>query len=142
MIGFRGLALNAVGQREEALGSFERAIGAKPQLAPAYLERANVLWRLHRYDEVLESIDKALARVSRLARAWHVLLHDLGKYDGALAAYEAMALNPDLIEAWLGRANSLQAYKRYEEAFTAYDKARDSGLAKAWFACGEAYIKT
>ena len=41
-----------------------------------------------------------------------------------LAAYDkALALKPDLAEAWLGRGNVFFELKRYDEAFAAYDKA-------------------
>jgi len=103
-----------------------------------------VLWRLHRLDEALKSVDIVLVRDSGLAEAWHsggIILHDLGAYDGALAAYDkALTLKPNLVEAWLGRGNALRARKRFEEAFTAYDKAlalkldlAEAGLVAAMF---------
>ena len=46
------------------------------------------------------------------------------RYDEAFAAYDkALALKPDLAEAWLGRGNVFTELKRYDEAFAAYDKA-------------------
>ena len=48
----------------------------------------------------------------------------LKRYDEAFAAYDkALALKPDLAEAWLGRGNVFVDLKRYDEAFAAYDKA-------------------
>lgn len=48
----------------------------------------------------------------------------LNRYGEALAAYDkSLALNPDLIEAWLGRGTALNRIKRFEEAFTDYNKA-------------------
>ena len=41
-----------------------------------------------------------------------------------LQAYDrALALQPDLEGAWLGRGNVFFELKRYDEAFAAYDKA-------------------
>ncbi len=44
--------------------------------------------------------------------------------DEALAAYDkALALKPDLAEAWLGRGNVFSTLKRYDEALAAYNAA-------------------
>src|SRR5258706_29277 len=44
--------------------------------------------------------------------------------DGALNAYEqALALVPNLAEAWLGRGNVLIELKRYDEALAATNRA-------------------
>ena len=41
-----------------------------------------------------------------------------------LAAYDkALALKPNVAEAWLGRGNVFTGLKRHDEAFAAYDKA-------------------
>ena len=42
------------------------------------------------------------------------------RYDEAFAAYDkALALKPDLENAWLGRGNVFCDLKRYDEAFAA-----------------------
>ena len=52
------------------------------------------------------------------------MLVELKCHDEAFAAYDkALALKPDLENAWLGRGNAFYALKRYDEAFAAYDKA-------------------
>ena len=46
------------------------------------------------------------------------------RYDDALDAFaRAIELQPELTEAWLGKAKVLRRLKRYEEAFLANDKA-------------------
>ncbi|PSB01469.1 serine/threonine-protein kinase [Merismopedia glauca] len=51
-------------------------------------------------------------------------LTDLKKYPEALAAYEkAIALNPNYIEARIGKANILTQLNRYQEALVNYEKA-------------------
>ena len=69
----------------------------------------------------------------------------LKRYDEAFAAYDkALALKPDLAEAWLGRGNVFTELKRYDEAFAAYDKALalKPDLADAWLGRGNRFHRT
>ncbi len=69
----------------------------------------------------------------------------LKRYDEAFAAYDkALALKPDLADAWLGRGNVFYALKRYDEAFAAYDKALalKPDLAEAWLGRGNVFTRT
>src|SRR5262249_37373728 len=78
---------------------------------------------------------------------WHSrgnILHHLRQYDSALALYDkALALKPDLVEAWLGRGDACCELKRFDEAFAAYDKAvlRKPDRAEVWFRYGDAYTE-
>jgi predicted TPR repeat methyltransferase len=52
----------------------------------------------------------------------------LKRYEEALAAYDkALALEPDLAEAWLARATALRELNRSEEAIAAYRRALECG---------------
>src|SRR5262249_21285937 len=64
---------------------------------------------------------------------------ELKRYDDAFPAYDnALTLNPDLAEAWLGRGTIFVELKQYDEAFAAYDKALTlkPDLAEAWVGRG------
>ena len=51
-------------------------------------------------------------------------LAKLELHDQSLDAYDrALALKPDLAEAWLGRGNIFAELKRYDDVFAAYDRA-------------------
>ena len=68
---------------------------------------------------------------------------DLKRYDEALAAYgKALALKPDLADAWLGSGNVFTDHKRYDEALAAYDKtlALKPDLAGAWLGRGNGFF--
>src|SRR4029077_128181 len=63
-------------------------------------------------------------------------------YDEALATYDkALALKPDLAEAWLGRGNVFKDLRRYDEALVAYDKALALKPDLAEAQCNEALIR-
>ena len=53
----------------------------------------------------------------------------------------ALALEPDLVEAWYGRANALVEVKSYVEALAAYDHALSlqPDLAEAWLGRGNVF---
>ena len=62
-----------------------------------------------------------------------------------MAAYErAVALKPDLAEAWLGRGNVFGELKRFDEAFVAYDKALalKPQLAETWLSRANLLFET
>ena len=51
-------------------------------------------------------------------------LSELELSDNALIAYErALAINPDLAEAWSGRGNVLSRFRRYDDALISFEKA-------------------
>ena len=51
-------------------------------------------------------------------------LSDLGRNEEAIASYDkALAINPDLHEAWYSRGYALYALRRKEEAIASYEKA-------------------
>jgi tetratricopeptide (TPR) repeat protein len=53
-----------------------------------------------------------------------IALHDLKRYDEALASYErALVLKPDYVEAWSNRGNTLNLLKRYDEALASFERA-------------------
>ena len=59
-----------------------------------------------------------------------------------MAAYDkALALKPDLAEAWLGRGNVFTDLSRYDEALVAYDKAHALKPDLAEAQCNEALIR-
>ena len=67
-------------------------------------------------------------------------LVELGRYDEALAASDkALALKPDLAQAWVARSRDvLGRLKCFDEAAGAYEKALvlEAVAAKAWLGRG------
>ena len=72
------------------------------------------------------------------------MLASLERHDQAVAAYDkALALKPDLPEAWLGRGNVLASLKRHDQAVAAYDRALmlKPNLAEAWLGRGNVFLE-
>jgi protein O-GlcNAc transferase len=64
------------------------------------------------------------------------------RHGEALASYdEALAREPGLIAAWLGRGDVLTDLKRYDEALAAYDDApgKSADLGEAWVGRGNVF---
>jgi tetratricopeptide (TPR) repeat protein len=70
-----------------------------PDDPAAWGNRGELLWRLERYDESLEALDRAIQ------------------------------LDPDLADAWYNRGEALKAQGRDEEADVAYARAKELGYS-------------
>ena len=62
--------LNGLKRFEEALASYESAIGLNRHYAEAYVNRGNVLQELRRDESAIESFDHALALNPTIAQAF------------------------------------------------------------------------
>ena len=103
----RGLTLSDLGQFEDALESYKRALEINPRSFKAFKNRANVLYRVGRYDEAIDDFKKALEINPQLIDAWYGMgnsMSKLGRYKEAVSAYEnALKINYSFIDAWVGR---------------------------------------
>jgi predicted TPR repeat methyltransferase len=89
-----GVSLAALEQAEDALEAFDRALRAQPDYAEAWCSRGTLLLRAHEPQAALDSYAQALRVRSGHARAQlgcANALRALGRYDEAVAAYEAAA---------------------------------------------------
>lgn len=87
-----GRALAALGQKEDALASFDCALALAPDLVQAHSHRADVLAELARNVEAIDAYDRALAAV------------------------------PDAIEDWFNRGAALAAIGRHGDALSSFDR--------------------
>jgi len=81
----RGLGLSDLGQFENALESYKRALEINPRSFKALKNRGNVFFRIGRYEEAIDDFRKALE------------------------------INPQLIGAWYGMGNAMSKLGRYKE---------------------------
>ncbi|MGK7928002.1 MAG: tetratricopeptide repeat protein [Spirulina sp.] len=122
-----GNFFNNLGQYEQALASYNKAIEFKPDKPESWNNRGVVLDDLGRYEEAIASYDKAIEIKPDDHEAWYnlgVTLSNLGRKEEAIASYDrAIEIKPDLHEAWYSRGNALGNLGRKEEAIASYDKA-------------------
>ena len=91
--------------------------------------KAMALDRLNRDSEALECVEKAIKLDKKSPLSWDIkgdLLHDFGKYEEALAAYENSIKNSDedeLSESLLDKAEILSHLKRDKDALKIINQA-------------------
>ncbi|MBI3373436.1 MAG: tetratricopeptide repeat protein [Betaproteobacteria bacterium] len=85
------------------------------------------LSNLKRYEEAINSCDRALAIDQNSAAAWTnkgAVLGNLERYEEAIQAYDrALAIDQNFAFAWNNKGIALGNLERYEEAIQAYDQA-------------------
>ena len=122
-----GTALQALGEWDAALASYDRAVSLKPDYALAYNNRGNVLRSLRRLHEALASFERAIEIQVNFVEAYSNLGNVQGElrlWELALSSYDkALALRPDFAEGHSNRGSALRALSRPGEALASFDKA-------------------
>lgn len=131
------LALSGLGRPAAALAAVDAALVREAGNAAAWNTRGQLLWRLGRMREAVNSYDRALA-LKPDATAHNnrgVALAALGEDAAALGAYDAaLTLDPGYAGAHNNRAAALRKLRRNEDALAACETALriDPDLAAAW----------
>jgi tetratricopeptide (TPR) repeat protein len=112
---------------QEALASYDRAIGLQPDFAEAYHKRADALIDLARAADALANYDKAIVLKPDFAEAHGnrgLALRALKRPGDALASYDrAIALNSAFAQAHHNRGNVMMDLKRPADALASFDRA-------------------
>ncbi|MBE9115714.1 tetratricopeptide repeat protein [Lusitaniella coriacea LEGE 07157] len=129
----RGRILYAdLGRTEEALESLNRAIAIAPNDSLALYNRCTALAALERYQQAIDSCDRAIAGDGRWgesdpSRAWvnrGVSLRRLGRHNEAIESYDrAIEINPNDALVWNNKGAVLYEVERYADALSAFEEA-------------------
>ncbi len=105
--------------------------------------RANLLLKMEKYQEAVESFDTVIALDSSNAQAYNdralILSGGLNQDEEALASLvAALQIEPLNANIWYNRGIVTEKMERYNESLLAYEKAIDlnEGLDRAWFRKG------
>lgn len=148
----KGIALEYLNRRPEALKIYEEAVGtydeqlkANPNNLKGWVERGSVLSKLGRFNDVLDSAEKAL-KVNPDFYPALVLkgnaLRVTGKADEALQAYnKALEIRPEDYLTLHNRGTLLAEKGDFAQAIKAFDKALEirSSFSPAWVDRGMAF---
>ncbi|MEM8503854.1 MAG: tetratricopeptide repeat protein [Cyanobacteria bacterium P01_D01_bin.1] len=123
----KGIALSALGRKEEAIAAYDQALAIKPDKHEALNNKGVDLSALGRNEAAVAAYDQALAIKPDKHEALYnkgIALSALGRKEEAIAAYDqALAIKPDYHEALNNKGNDLSALGRKEDAVAAYDQA-------------------
>lgn len=122
-----------------ALDALNIAVTLSPELGTAWQRLGEILRRFSRFDEALSAMEKALPLLDDPHQKAHVQLHigmnlfALNKVPEAVEAYQqAIALEPDMIDAHTGLGHAYLLLDEEHDALTEYEwvHARESSPTK------------
>lgn len=153
----KGLELEKNGSPDEAILAYDKAIDLNPTKAvSAYVSKGHLLMQLKKYNESLETFDKAIEHVllndsQNLSQVWEfkaIILEEIGRPEEAYHAFDTVTeLDSNRTLAWIEKGNLLNKMGRYEEASTAYETVLQlkplsaTELINAWMGKGNALDK-
>ena len=122
-----GASAAQIGQLEDAILAFKKALAIKPDYAEAYNNIGNALKDQGKMDKAIEAYKKALSLRPDYAEALNNIgnaLLDQGKLCEAINVFQkALSIKPDYAEAFNNIGNALKDQGKMEEAIEAYTKA-------------------
>jgi len=126
-----------------ALQDIDEYLDLKPGDTWAWSFKANVLIKLKRYSEAVDSFDQLISLDASNAQAYNdralVLSGGMRQNDEAIASIEkALQINPNDANYWYNKGLILENAKEYDDALSSYGQAVkfDSSLENAWLRQG------
>ena len=143
----RGIRSYDLGEYENAILSYEKAINLKPDYAIAYYNRGCVNTKLGESERAIADYSKAIELKPDLAEAYNnrgYTYKKIGESEKAIADYsKAIELKPDLAEVYNNRGNAYDRLGESEKAIADYSKAIElkPDYAEAYYNRGVTYRK-
>jgi tetratricopeptide (TPR) repeat protein/S1-C subfamily serine protease len=123
----RGNAKLALGNKQEAIIDYDRAISLNPKYAVAYNNRGNAKYALGNKQEAVIDLDRAIILSPRYPGAYNSrcgMKLALGNKEAAIADCDrAIALSPKYPNPYVGRGDAKLALGNKEAAIADYDRA-------------------
>lgn len=128
----RGLTLQALGQYQDAIASYQAALRLSPpanDAARIWYDQADSLhYGLGEYETAIAAYDQAVQINRHYADAWFhrgsAQLYGLRQAYAAIASYnQVLSLDPSYDLLWYNRGNALAELGFYHAALTNYDRA-------------------
>jgi tetratricopeptide (TPR) repeat protein len=123
----QGLKYASLGEMQDAIGRFDRAIAINPRYFQAYIERGNVKDAIHDYPGAIADYTMAISIDAKAAPAYYnrgTVLSQSGKHEAAIVDYKkAIAIDPQYAQAHLNLANELDDLDDTAGALTNYNRA-------------------
>jgi len=141
-----GLALQNLGQLNDAMEVYERADRLEPGHSKVWCNMSALYFQSDRLDQAEDAARKSLEADPEYARAWDNLASALGAQgqieEAEQAARRAIALKPDFAEPWLKLGMICFQQDRLEESEEAFLRAKGLTEISAYALCYLAIIRT
>ena len=122
-----GAANHGLGELDQAVKSYKKAISVRPKFAEAHFNMGSVLQDQGKFEEAISSFKKAISINPNYSEALNnmgVAFQDLGELKKALATYKrALSINPNFPEVYNNMGTTLKNQNKTKEAMEAYEKA-------------------
>jgi tetratricopeptide (TPR) repeat protein len=123
----KAVALDRLGEKEQAVQYYEMALGIDPGNTLAIADLAAALYNMEDFDRALGQATSGLEADPGNVELWHIRgdsLFALRRFEEAAQAYQSVvSFNPEDKGAQFYLGISLEAMRRYPEALAAYDAA-------------------
>ncbi|MGB0561614.1 MAG: tetratricopeptide repeat protein [Spirulinaceae cyanobacterium] len=124
---YRGMALEALQEREQAVESYRFALNADPENMDGWYRRGKLLRELKRYEAAIENFDEALKLAPEAEDFWYlksVSHNDLDQKDIALSAIKkALHINPQNVAYLYHQGMIFKDLENYTAAIESFDRA-------------------
>ena len=131
----QGLAYGGLGQPEEAVKEYDKAIRLDPKYALAYYNRGKVYTLLGQYSRAIEDYNEAINVDAEYTSAYNnrgTVYALLGQYHRAIKDYdETLRLDPQHAHGYGNRALAYAALNMYPEAQHDVERAVELGVDRA-----------
>ena len=112
----------------EALESFDKALGVDPQNDLAWGDRGLILDKIGRTEEALASFSKAILINPNNAITWHnkgLVLLQTRKLEESISCFErAIDINQNYAKAWYNKARALSLLGELDSSQKCFDRAK------------------
>jgi tetratricopeptide (TPR) repeat protein len=123
----KGTEYLELGQYQNAIEEYDKAIRLKPNNAGTYYDRGMAYHHLGQYQSAIEDYSKAIELDPKNAEVYNTrgyAFHSLGQYQRAIDNYdESIRLQSNLDIAYVRRGNSYDKLNQIDKARQDYDKA-------------------
>ena len=138
LFNIQGALLKGLGQLDQSIDAYNKALAIKPDYADAYNNMGNALKEQGKLEETIEAYKKALVVKPNYAEAYYNMgnaLKQQGKLEEAIEAYnKALAIKPDyaevrhMISSLTGEKTTSPPRQYIENLFDGYSKKFEESL--------------